>query len=83
VRCWRAVGKQLEKTGYDKVKKCSCIIFLSGLESLYLCYNQLKHIDMKSKAKNQPVNANSFWTTQMGHKDNGGWDNDSWATQRG
>jgi hypothetical protein len=38
---------------------------------------------MKSKAKNQPVNANSFWATQMGHKDNGEWDNDSWATQRG
>ena len=41
---------------------------------------------MKKKTK-QPISPNSFWATQMGHKDNNSnqaeWDNDSWATQRG
>lgn len=57
------------------------IIFLSGTDSLYLLYNQLKLMSMKKKEK--AIAPNSFWATQMGHKDNGGWDNDSWATQRG
>lgn len=40
---------------------------------------------MKKETK-QPISPNSFWATQMGHKDNNNqaeWDNDSWATQRG
>ena len=35
------------------------------------------------KEKVQPIKASSFWATQVGHKDNGEWDNVSWATQRG
>lgn len=35
------------------------------------------------KKKEKAIAPNSFCATQMGHKDNGGWDNDSWTTQRG